>query len=41
MADIALVFHWPPSELNAMSVEELGRWRELAAARHSSGKDGT
>ncbi|WP_456386427.1 GpE family phage tail protein [Profundibacter sp.] len=33
MANIAVVFHWPPSEMNAMSVAELARWHELALAR--------
>ena len=32
MADIACVFHWPPSELKAMPVTELLKWRQLAAA---------
>ncbi|HEY4544879.1 MAG TPA: GpE family phage tail protein [Pedomonas sp.] len=27
------VFHWPPSELDAMSLAELMRWRELAIER--------
>ena len=39
MADIAFVFHWPLSELDAMSIEDIGRWRELAAARHNPDKD--
>jgi hypothetical protein len=33
MADIAVVFHWPPSELYEMDLSDLRRWRELAAAR--------
>lgn len=33
MADVALVFHWPPSELREMELEELLRWWELAAER--------
>ncbi|MDE0109568.1 MAG: GpE family phage tail protein [Bryobacterales bacterium] len=33
MADIACVFHWQPSELKAMWLSELLRWRERAAAR--------
>ncbi|WP_319022607.1 GpE family phage tail protein [Enterobacter kobei] len=28
MADIAVIFHWPPSELNSLSVTELITWRE-------------
>lgn len=34
MADIALVFHWPPSEMGGMSLLELAEWRELARVRH-------
>lgn len=37
MADIAVVFHWPPSEMDAMDLVELIDWRELAKAR--SGED--
>jgi len=33
MADIAVVFHWPPSELNSLSVTELFTWREKALQR--------
>ena len=33
MADIAVIFHWPPSELNALSVTELFTWREKALQR--------
>ena len=33
MADIALVFHWPPSVMDAMSISELMEWRKLAAER--------
>lgn len=33
MADIAAVFHWPPSEMDGMSLEELARWREKARQR--------
>ncbi|HHZ9998045.1 TPA: GpE family phage tail protein, partial [Escherichia coli] len=27
MADVAVVFHWPPSELYPMSLTELITWR--------------
>jgi hypothetical protein len=40
MADIAAVFHWPPSELAAMSLAELLQWREEARIRSEAG-DGT
>jgi hypothetical protein len=35
MADIAVVFHWPPSELYPMSLTELTQW--WAHARDRSG----
>jgi len=34
MADIAMVFHWGPEELAAMSLEDLSFWREKARIRH-------
>jgi len=34
MADIAVVFHWPPSEMNPMPLGELLRWRHKALQRH-------
>lgn len=33
MADVAVVFHWPPSELRELEVEELLNWRRLALER--------
>lgn len=33
MADLAAVFHWPPSELYAMTLAELLDWRERARVR--------
>lgn len=33
MADIALVFHWPPGAMDGMSIDELVRWREKARER--------
>ena len=32
-ADIAAVFHWPPSEIQGMSVSELVDWRNRAIER--------
>lgn len=32
MADIAAIFHWPRSELEALPIEELMDWRERAVA---------
>ncbi|WP_137936096.1 GpE family phage tail protein [Chitinivorax sp. B] len=36
MADIALVFHWPPSAFKHMSLTELMDWREAARVRWSN-----
>jgi len=33
MADVALVFHWPPEVMDAMDIDELLDWRRLAAER--------
>jgi hypothetical protein len=33
MADIAVVFHWPPDAMAAFSLEELMAWRERARQR--------
>ena len=34
MADIAVIFHWRPVEMDAMTVQEmLLLWRDQAAAR--------
>ncbi|EAA8947534.1 TPA: GpE family phage tail protein [Citrobacter freundii] len=33
MADIAVIFHWPPSELYSLSLCELITWREKALQR--------
>jgi hypothetical protein len=35
MADLALVFHWPPAAMDAMSLAELGRWHAKAADRQN------
>lgn len=37
MADVAVIFHWPPSEMYSMTITELLNWREKAARR--SGAD--
>lgn len=34
MADIAMVFHWPPAAMDAMYIDELAEWRERARVRH-------
>ncbi|MBV8973402.1 MAG: GpE family phage tail protein [Sphingomonadaceae bacterium] len=36
MADVAVVFHWPPSAMDPMSVRELMDWRARAARRNGS-----
>lgn len=36
MADIALVFGWPPSVMDPMALEELMDWREHARLRNGT-----
>lgn len=33
MADIAVVFHWPPQAMYGFSLSELVQWREQARVR--------
>lgn len=33
MADIAVVFHWPPQAMDGFSLAELMDWRERARRR--------
>ncbi|ENT2971001.1 TPA: GpE family phage tail protein [Klebsiella pneumoniae] len=33
IADVAVIFHWPPSEMYGMELRELMAWRERAAIR--------
>ncbi|WP_298431368.1 GpE family phage tail protein [Ottowia sp.] len=33
MADVAITFHWRPSDMDAMDVAELMAWRARAEAR--------
>ncbi|MDI5893071.1 GpE family phage tail protein [Halomonas rhizosphaerae] len=33
MADLAMVFHWGPGEMDPMPLEELADWRERARQR--------
>jgi hypothetical protein len=44
MADLAVVFHWPPSVMEGMSLSELMGWRAMAEKRsrppESTGKRG-
>ncbi|MEE8731794.1 MAG: GpE family phage tail protein [Rahnella inusitata] len=37
MADVAVIFHWPPSEMYPMTLTELLVWRHKAMQR--SGAD--
>lgn len=37
MADIAAIFHWPPSAFDDMTLPDLAMWRE--EARKRSGAD--
>lgn len=39
MANIAVVFHWPPSEMDGMALPELMRWHEKARARSGGTED--
>lgn len=34
MADLAMVFHWRPGDMEDMSVAELMQWRERARERY-------
>lgn len=36
MADLAIVFHWPPSAMNDLSLVELMDWRERARVRNTA-----
>lgn len=35
MADIAFIFHWPPSVMWEMELSELMHWRERAIEIHN------
>jgi len=37
MADIAVIFHWPPSEMDGWTLDELMHWRERARVRSGGG----
>ncbi|MFD1803924.1 GpE family phage tail protein [Mixta tenebrionis] len=39
MADIAVIFHWPPSEMYEMSLVELLDWRHKALLRSGANPD--
>lgn len=33
MADLAVVFHWAPADMNQLGLRELMEWRERARVR--------
>jgi hypothetical protein len=33
MADLAMVFHWTPTDMDSLGVTELMEWRERARTR--------
>ncbi len=35
MADIAIVFHWTPVDMDGLGLGELMHWRGLAIERHN------
>ncbi|MGU3314248.1 GpE family phage tail protein [Sphingomonas sp. M6A6_1c] len=35
MADLAVVFHWPPDAMNPMRLPELMGWHAKALKRHN------
>ena len=35
MADLAVVFHWAPADMDQLSLQELMAWRERARIRNS------
>lgn len=39
MADVAMIFHWPPQAFEQMSFTELMQWREKARERHEVTED--
>ncbi|WP_447936930.1 GpE family phage tail protein [Thermomonas fusca] len=36
MADVAVVFHWPPAAMDGMDLKELMAWRERARQRYET-----
>ncbi|MEJ4043901.1 GpE family phage tail protein [Erwinia sp. SLM-02] len=39
IADIAVIFHWPPSAMYGMELRELMTWRERAAIRSGNNEE--
>lgn len=40
MADIAVIFHWRPADMDPLSLTELMEWRERARQRSGVDDDG-
>ncbi|MEO1827669.1 MAG: GpE family phage tail protein [Pseudomonas sp.] len=40
MADLAVVFHWAPSDMDHLTLTELMEWREQARKRTGADKHG-
>lgn len=40
MADVAIIFHWPPSDMGGMDLSELMSWRAQAARRSQAPEKG-
>ncbi|WP_308463939.1 MULTISPECIES: GpE family phage tail protein [Acinetobacter] len=36
IANIAVIFHWPPNTYDDMDLSELSKWHRMALKRHSS-----
>lgn len=36
MADLAVVFHWRPADMDCLGLKELMEWRERARVRSSN-----
>jgi hypothetical protein len=36
MADLAVVFHWAPADMDLLGLQELMEWRERARVRSST-----
>jgi hypothetical protein len=36
MADIAMIFHWPPAAFETMPLDELMTWHRLAVERYEA-----
>jgi len=37
MADLAVVFHWAPADMDKLGLQELMDWRERARVRSAGG----